>query len=262
MATAGGAGDATTFLRRHGGLVWRVGVDLALGPVTTATAALYFQRFYLVQQQGDFDAVRIAMACVWLASKVCEEKTRLRDIVNSFLALHGCEASPQVEKTTKANGSTDGEVMQMEAYWALRDDLILCEQAVLRAMAFDVEPTPAYSFLLEFVWMLNCDAREQGLITLAWTLLNDAFCSEICAVSPPARVAMACLLLAVEMGRRVSHLRAEAERVASNVDNICREPHLEDFLGLGSSSGGDELEELIRNLLAVYEAAHCVNVLE
>lgn len=291
VSTNGSAGDATNFARRHGGVVWRVGIDLALNPVTTATAAMYFQRFYLVEQQGNFDAMRVAMACVWLASKVCEEKTRLRDIVNSFLALQEHGGVAQVNHAGKAsvarlfsvqsglnasrtsskrcadgdvkkqrpgtsNSGKEDEVLQMEEYWSLRDDLVVCEQAVLRAMAFDVEPTSAYSFLLEFVWLLNCGAKEQGIVTLAWTLLNDAFCSEICAVSPPARMAIACLLLAAEMGRRVPHLKAQAEHVASNVDSICREPHLEDFLCLGPSSGADEVEELVRSMLAVYEVEH------
>merc|ERR1712228_959685 len=97
---------------------------------------------------------------VWLSSKVTEEAHRLRDIVNSFIALE--------------DGTEVKEVMQMEAYWALRDELVQHEQAILRAMAFDTEPTPAYTFLAEFAWLLR---GGHGIVSLAWTLLNDVFCS-------------------------------------------------------------------------------------
>eukprot|EP00747_Dinoflagellata_sp_TGD_P166919 gnl/TRDRNA2_/TRDRNA2_190477_c0_seq1.p1 gnl/TRDRNA2_/TRDRNA2_190477_c0~~gnl/TRDRNA2_/TRDRNA2_190477_c0_seq1.p1 ORF type:complete len:322 (+),score=52.23 gnl/TRDRNA2_/TRDRNA2_190477_c0_seq1:53-967(+) len=230
----------TRFRRRFGGLIQRAGLDLRMDVVSSATAALYFQRFFLVEKQEDFDPSRIAAACVWLASKVREDSRRLRDIINSFAALEG--------------RSDVQQALEMEAYWAIRDDLVLHEQALLRALSFDVEPTPAYSFLLELAWLLNCGPATQGVVALAWTLLNDAFCSDICAVSPPERVALACLLLAVELGRRVPHLQPEAEKVALSVDNLCREPFLEDFLGLGPDSGGDELDAICRDLLAIYEA--------
>merc|ERR1719468_680723 len=119
-----GPDAAALFRRRHGGLIWRVGVDLRVDPVTTATAALYFQRFFLAQKEGEFDATRVAMASVWLASKVREDGLKLRDIVNSFLAL---------EASDRANDS----LMRMEAYWLLRDELVLHEQALLRTMASD-----------------------------------------------------------------------------------------------------------------------------
>merc|ERR1712137_753070 len=141
-------------------------------------------------------------------------------------------------------GSDGAKVMQMEAYWTLRDEIINYEQAILRAMAFDIEPTRAYSFLLEFAWLLKCGDAEQGVVQVAWTLLNDSFCSEACVVHSPPRLALACLLLAAEFGQRVPHLKAQARHLADKIDVLCRQPHLEDFLGLGPMSGGDELEEI------------------
>ncbi|CAE8711735.1 unnamed protein product, partial [Polarella glacialis] len=164
---------STDFRRRWGGLIWSVGVDLGLDSVTTATAALYFQRFFLTEKEGVFDARRMAISSVWLASKVREGMCRLRDIVNSFESLTG-----RVE---------DEKGMSMEVYWALRDELVLHEQALLRAMAYDAELTPAYTFLTEFVWLLNSSPSEKSVIALAWTILNDAFCSEVCVMAAPDR---------------------------------------------------------------------------
>mmetsp|Transcript_81167 Transcript_81167/g.225903 ORF Transcript_81167/g.225903 Transcript_81167/m.225903 type:complete len:266 (+) Transcript_81167:78-875(+) len=248
--TCGSSGlSRFAFVRRFGDLIWRVGVDLGMHTVTIASAALYFQRFFLAEAEGRFNATRIATACVWLASKAREDGHRLRDIANAFQAIRGNEDK--------------GMILQMEEYWALRDEVVAHEQAVLRAMAFDAEPTPAYAFLTEFVWLLNCESKERGVASLAWTVLNDAFCSEVCALWPPARVALACVLLAVELGKRHPQLRAEAEKVASAFNRLSREPKLEEFLGIGPDSGADELEEICRDLLSVYETdrtcRHAVN---
>merc|ERR1712107_686685 len=118
-----------------------------------------------------------------------------------------------------------------ETFWEIRDEVVAHEQAVLRAMAYDTEPTSAYIFLTELCWLLKCG---HGIASLAWTLLNDAFCSEICAVAPAARVAMACILLAVQLGRRVPEIREDAERVAKHVDHLSKEPCLDEFLGIAS----------------------------
>jgi len=235
-----GVDPETLFRRRFGGLIWAVGLDLRMSPVTIATAALYFQRFFLVEKRGDFDAMRIAIACAWLASKVREEAYSLRDIVNAFAVVDG--------------RAEESKALQMEAYWALRDEVVLHEQAVLRAMAFDVEPTPAYTFLLEFAWLMNFRRGGGGLTALAWTLLNDSFCSDICVARPPERVALACLLLSVELGRRKPLLQEEAEHTVSSVHVLFQEPRMEDFLGLGRDSGGCEIEAICQDLLAVYEA--------
>eukprot|EP00927_Polykrikos_kofoidii_P078408 TRINITY_DN75235_c0_g1_i1.p1 TRINITY_DN75235_c0_g1~~TRINITY_DN75235_c0_g1_i1.p1 ORF type:complete len:304 (+),score=66.06 TRINITY_DN75235_c0_g1_i1:77-913(+) len=244
--SSGESGEDTSmhFRRKFGGLIWRAGIDLRMHTVTIATGALYFQRFFLAEGRDHFNATHVATSCLWLASKVSEDVRRLRDIANVFAALSGRE-----EKMTE---------LQMEEYWALRDEVVSHEQAVLRAMAFDAEPTPAYSFMTEFAWLLNCETGDRGVASLALTLLNDAFCTEVCALWPASRVALACVLLAVELGRRSSDkkLQVEAGRVAGNVDRLCREPELEDFLGISRRSGSDEIEGICRDLLALYEADH------
>merc|ERR1719378_1058594 len=110
--------------------------------------------------------------------------------------------------------SDEPQVMQMETYWGLRDEVVFHEQIVLRAMAFDTEPTPAYTFLTEFAWLFGCDTGDGGLLCTAWSLLNDAFCSEICALWQPPRLALACMLLAIEICRKVPELQAESAKVA------------------------------------------------
>eukprot|EP00929_Paragymnodinium_shiwhaense_P107281 TRINITY_DN73375_c0_g1_i2.p1 TRINITY_DN73375_c0_g1~~TRINITY_DN73375_c0_g1_i2.p1 ORF type:complete len:374 (-),score=92.72 TRINITY_DN73375_c0_g1_i2:41-1162(-) len=282
-AVALDARDTKAFAQHYGRLIWRVGIDLKLQTVTVATACQCFQRFFLQEDQATFDVFNIAVVSVWLATKCQEDeedglgrrirgnKPRLRDIANSFYALTGRQE--------------EAKALQMEDYWILRDNLVQYEQVLLRAMGFDCEPTTAYIYLLEFAWLLNCHGcsslgsskrstygvasaavrggpkpsdKEQGVVALAWSLLNDAFCSQICALSSPARLAMACLLVAVELSRRAGStgLKAEAATMAKCLDALSREPGLEDFLGLGAESGAEEMEELCQDLLSIYEPPH------
>eukprot|EP00434_Breviolum_minutum_P038255 symbB.v1.2.033930.t1/scaffold4288.1/size41896/1 len=220
--------------RSWGKLIWSVAADLTLDTVTTATAGLFFQRFCLAEREGDFDHHRLAMASLWLASKVRETSCRLRDIVNGFEIF--------LERA-------DEKGMPMEVYWAMRDEIVLHEQVLLRGMGFDVELTPAYAYLGEFAWMLG--STESGVLQLAWTLLNDAFRCELCAMASPDRLALGCLLLAVELSRRVPQLQLQANDLSQRLDRLLREPQLEDFLGLGR--GGEEIEDICRDLLAMYE---------
>lgn len=234
------------FRRRHGMLIWQVGADLHLHTVCTATAALFFQRFFMTEKQGAVDGSLVAMSCVWLASKVREEPRRLRDVINSSLAATG-----------KRGDELQG--MPMEVYWSLRDEVVLHEQMVLRAMSFDTEPTPAYMYLAEYAWLFRCPGPhanvsqvKHSVVCLAWALLNDSFCSEICAMCAPPRLALACLLLSAELGRRTPELRAEAEEFVRHVEILCRESHLRDFVGLGPESAA-QVEATCRDMMSMYE---------
>ncbi|CAJ1364515.1 unnamed protein product, partial [Effrenium voratum] len=98
-------------------------------------------------------------------------------------------------------------------------------------------------------WLLGA---EGALLTLAWSLLNDAFRSEVCAMAAGEKLALAALLLAAELSRRVPELQQDAERLAQRLHRLLREPQLEEFLGLAE---GDDVEDVCRELLAVYEDA-------
>ncbi|CAL1164514.1 unnamed protein product [Cladocopium goreaui] len=221
--------------RSWGRLIWAVAADLALDTVTAASGCFFFQRFCLAERtEGDFDHHRLAMASLWLATKVRETSCRLRDIVNGFEVL--------LQRAESCG-------MPMEVYWAMRDEIVVHEQVLLRGLGFDVELTSAYAYLCEFSWMLG--SSESQVLRLAWTLLNDAFRCEICAMASSDRLALGCLLLALELSRRVPSLQLEAAQLSSRLERLLREPQLEEFLGLGA--GGEEIEDICRDLLAMYE---------
>ncbi|CAK9085341.1 unnamed protein product [Durusdinium trenchii] len=239
MATPSTPSFSTPLSRERywGKMIWWVASDLGIDTVTTASGAFFFQRFCLAEREGDVDHHRLAMASLWLATKVREASCRLRDIVNGFEIF--------LQKA-------DEKGMPMEAYWSLRDEVVVHEQVLLRGLGFDVELTSAYASLTEFAWMLG--SCEGGVLQLAWTLLNDAFRCELCAMASPDRLALAALLLSVEMSRRVPELQLQAQALAERLDHLLREPRLEEFLGLGQEA--EEIEDICRDLLAVYQEAH------
>merc|ERR1711971_710172 len=148
----------------------------------------------------------------------------------------------------------DPPIMQMEAYWSLRDEVVSYEQALLRVLDFETEPTPAYTHLTELSLALGCGPAESDIVSLAWSLLNDSFCSVVCALRPAPRLATACLLLAVELGRRAHRLRPAALRIAGQLDAIQKDPRLEAYVGLSRGVGGEEIQDICRELLSAYEA--------
>ena len=85
------ASDDALFRRRFGGFIRTAGHDLKLDSVAIATATWYFQRFFAVESRESCHAGRIAIACLWLSTKVLEERRPLRDIVNAFTVSEGGE---------------------------------------------------------------------------------------------------------------------------------------------------------------------------
>lgn len=260
---AGGRGSSASmgdcdaeFQWQHGMLIQRVGIDLRLGPVAIATGSLFFHRFFINHSPKAFEPKKVAMACLWLATKVVEDPRRLRDVMNSFLFLEG--------------KSGTAEEMVMEDYWKHRDELVAYEQCVLRGLQFDLDPASAYTFLLEYAWLLQCRPGDSGVLALAWALLNNAYCSRLCCKEEPQRLGFACLLLAARIGCRYPAMSEEANEVSSVAEALLQEANFAHWLkeprkasqnpyrqsgeapqeGDGSNSEKDSLEtvDLVRDL--------------
>eukprot|EP00003_Mantamonas_plastica_P031474 TRINITY_DN821_c0_g7_i1.p1 TRINITY_DN821_c0_g7~~TRINITY_DN821_c0_g7_i1.p1 ORF type:complete len:153 (+),score=27.39 TRINITY_DN821_c0_g7_i1:700-1158(+) len=57
---------------------------LQIGDVTSYTAVMIFQRFYMLRGFPDSDRWLIAHGCLLIASKMREDQRRIRDIMNAF----------------------------------------------------------------------------------------------------------------------------------------------------------------------------------
>ena len=92
-------------------------------------------------------------ACLFLAAKTCEEPRRIRDVIN---AMHLADSGQ--------------ELVDSRHYWQLKEDLVLAEQRLLRALAYDTRVAQPQLLLLN---CLRVFGAPRALCQLAVALLND-----------------------------------------------------------------------------------------
>ena len=103
-------------------------------------------------------------ACLFLATKMCEEPRRVRDVLNAtHLAL------------------THKPLSSSHEYWARKEQLALSEQRLLRALGFDAACADAQVPLLN---ALRAFDAPRSLYELCVALLNDGSHSLACAGVP------------------------------------------------------------------------------
>lgn len=247
-----GRGDScgAEFQWHYGVLIHRAGIDLRMGPIAIATGSVFFHRFFLCNDPKAFEPRKVAMSCLWLATKVVEDPRRLRDVLNSFLFLEG--------------KSSSAEEMVMEDYWKHRDELVAYEQCILRSLHFDLVPASAHTFLTEYAWIMQCRPGDGGVLALAWALLNNAYYSRLCTKEQPQRLGFACLLLAARIGCRCPSMSDEAKEVSAIAEGLLQQANLADFLkasrnSLGSSESSKDdlvadLQRIAGELLRLFES--------
>lgn len=92
-------------------------------------------------------------ACLFLASKICEEPRRVRDVMN---AVH-----------LASNGMP---LADSHCYWQLKEQVLLAEQRLLRALGFNTRTAQPHVLLLN---VLRALGAPRALYDLSAALLND-----------------------------------------------------------------------------------------
>ncbi|CEM10770.1 unnamed protein product [Vitrella brassicaformis CCMP3155] len=194
------------FRREFGLRIQQIAMDLRMEQPSISTALLFFQRFYTLREPSELDAWRILPPCLFLAAKVCEDGKKLREIINC------CEHF-------RTDGK--GKTLQMEEYWKSRDEALHLEQMVIRTLSFDLDMTKAYTLLLNLAVMLGRIDGSSGLSTtgshslipsLAWTLINDLFCSSLFVHYPPDLVCLAAVIVTKRLAQTEEFGRVLATR--------------------------------------------------
>ncbi|KAI9503712.1 hypothetical protein GGI25_004580 [Coemansia spiralis] len=143
-----------------------------------STACVYFHRFYMRQSLGQYHAYEVASACVFLATKVEENKRSLKDVAFAcaYVAVKGSAK----------------EAAQTQDRWQRL--IRRLEIIVLENCCFDLDITHPYSYL-------DTLAPEFGIPVFvaksATAHVNDCLRSPLCLLYRPEIIAVAALYFAM-----------------------------------------------------------------
>lgn len=158
---------------------------LDLSTQVWAHAAILWHRFFTHQRYDNFDVTMIAMSCLVTSAKMKETPRRLRDVINVYY----------VARHTK-DSVTSTVLSQNQTYTDLVERLTNAEQSVLRALAFEVDVSLPYPFLLNYGHHLQVSSHVmQG----AWALVTDMIFSHACVRVPPYVLAVSALGMAHQL---------------------------------------------------------------
>lgn len=144
-------------------LINQAGIMLQTSQVVIATAQVVFHRFYKKKKRSvkDFPPFHVAMACVYLATKVEEEKRRHRDILNVFDRLQKKRAG-KVPNVLDPYG---------KRYSKWKNVMMKLELNILCDLGYILKVEHPHKFILNYINVL--DAGEK-VAQKAWSYLNDS----------------------------------------------------------------------------------------
>jgi len=163
-------------------IIYECGSKLGLNFNTCATAALYYQRFYIQNSFEKFNRYLIAAASLFLAGKVQETPKKSRNIIEVFKT-----------KLQPHHFMSFGE--------SPKDGLLEAERELIEALKFDFHVEHPYHYLMKFAKrILSIEARKmQKLVQIAWTFINDTMSTSLCLQWEPDILAIASLFLAAKI---------------------------------------------------------------
>lgn len=97
----------------------------------------------------------IALAGLFLATKVEETPRRLRDVIDKAHEMHRLMLDPTSAK-----------------YNAYRAEILTCEKSLLQTIAFDLTVEHPYKFILTFMKRIK---GEKDVAQTAWNFVNDRY---------------------------------------------------------------------------------------
>ena len=160
------------------------GILLKLSQTAIATGSVLYQRYYYSQSFLRHESFEIiAMACIFLATKIREEVRKVRDIINVFHHIELVRSKKFIRPLTSH-----------QEYTTAKRLIIKAETRILKELGFCVHVKIPHQLIIMQIQCLglNNDAR---LLQVALNYLNDSFRSNICVQFPPETIAATCVYL-------------------------------------------------------------------
>ena len=167
--------------------IFKCSEKLSLKDLTIACACSLYHDFFNKISISLFDPHTVAATSIYLATKVEEQHTRLRDVVNV------CYNTLYPDKVLELN----------EQYWKLRDSICSFELLLLRMLNFDVAYVHPHKFILHYLLSISKLFPKQQWESLrvsdiTWALLRDSYVSNVCLKHPPKLLSIALIHLALQ----------------------------------------------------------------
>jgi len=170
-------------------LIVRVGsVRINVPLLTVATASVLFHRFYMLKSLRKYPAREVAMACLFLSSKIEESLRKIEAVVNYLLRLED-----------RRQGKEPNVHPSDPKFKKLVQQVLFLEEVVLVTLQFDMtvqHPHPLLSRALKIHAAALDEAQLTALGRCAWQVLSDIYTTPFCICYEPVTLAAAAFLLA------------------------------------------------------------------
>ena len=157
-----------------------------------ATSILLYQRFFLLRTFRTFSILTTAQAALYLASKLSENPTKPRNIINTTLYL---VRTPSPSPISPAE-TTQEYYVDEHTYHLHRTRLLSVETEILKALGYDTHTALPYALAVNYAQALDCLGKP--LLGRVFGYLSDVLLSPSCVylTHQPNALAAAALYLA------------------------------------------------------------------
>jgi len=187
-----------TLRRKTCRFIQEAGRVLKLGRVATATAMVFFHRFFSHHKFSEHDRFEVAVACVLLAAKTEETPRKLPHVIQECNRL---------KNPTNAIMDT-----KSDEYIQQKERILLLERVVLHTINFDLSIEHPDTYVFDTVLKMGKSRQveyepsaetsgkdrsklQQVLMQNSINFVNDSMCTHLCLKYSAKDIAMACIYL-------------------------------------------------------------------
>lgn len=201
---------------------------------TTASAAIYYHKFFSKHSPADYDVNLVAAAALSVAGKAEEDRAAIRDIINVFYSTLNPNAEPL---------ELDGEGMRL-----LHQSIVALEHLLSRWLSFRVMNDLAHRYVLHYLtsvtdWIQADEVQKVCLSETAWSLVNDFYCNPKSVEHPAPGIAVAAIALSLKA--HDLSVRCNNEALQSWSESLCID------------MSEERTEEIARDLMLTYRQIGC-----
>ena len=126
---------------------------LKLPRVATATALVFFHRFYAKHSFQKHDRFEVAVACILLAAKTEESPRKVVNVIDECHKLRSRATAAGRTSSQSPNHAAPPERMnpKSEEFAKLKERILLLERVVLHTIGFELSVDHPYKFIVDQV---------------------------------------------------------------------------------------------------------------